>query len=82
MLVTYMFHSEFPQCPVGLLLLRTSGDQHLSVKASLAVCRPVLFTLSLVKGNIQKTKLSSLSFNVSVVTIIDLYQLFVGPKNP
>ena len=75
-----MFHPEFPQCPVGLLLFRTSGDQHLSVKASLAVCRPVLFTLSLGKGNIQKTKFGC--FNVSVVTIIDLYQLFVGPKNP
>lgn len=52
--VSYMFHNKFPQYPVGLLFLRSEGDQELLVKARIAVFRPVLFTLGLGKGNKEK----------------------------
>lgn len=45
--VSYMFHSEFSQNPIGLLLLRSCCDSQLSVKATRTICRPVSFTLSL-----------------------------------
>ena len=47
-----MFHTNFTQCPVGLLLLRSDGDQEYSVMAKPVVYRPVSFTLDL--DDIQK----------------------------
>ena len=49
-----MFHPKVPQGPVWLLLLRIHGDCQLSITARITVGRPVLFTLSLGKGNKQK----------------------------
>lgn len=46
-----MFNREFSQCPVGRLLLRSHGDEELSVRVRTAMCRPVLLTLGLGKTN-------------------------------
>ena len=49
--VSYIFHTKFPQCPVGLPVLRCDGDRDFSVETRLPVCRPILFTLGLGTGN-------------------------------